>query len=150
MDMDTSQTSDYPNEEEIRASTSERPSISNRESMSENRDLLTGLKITKKMKRSSSSQKIDEYTPAGEDGHNALLTITENPDEGSCWSKIPKYFLMVFLGSLLFIFAIVEIVFSTKKFTGSLSLLGDGIHNLIDVITMVIAFWADYVFFFNF
>jgi hypothetical protein len=144
-------TTDYPNDGEIRNSTSERPSTSDRPSMSEteNRDLLTGIKLSssKRMKRSSSSQTIGEYTPEGESGHNALLTISEQPDEGSCWTKIPKYFLMIFLGSLLFIFAIVEIVFSTKKFTGSLSLLGDGIHNLIDVITMVIAFWADYVFF---
>eukprot|EP01080_Neovahlkampfia_damariscottae_P002968 gene2968-4978_t len=48
------------------------------------------------------------------------------------------------MGSTLFIFAIIEIVFSSNRITGSLSLLGDGIHNLIDVISMIISFWADY------
>jgi hypothetical protein len=91
------------------------------------------------------TQTIGEYTPEGANSDQTLLRITDQPQDSSCWLKIPKYFLMFVLGSLMFIFAIVEIIFSTKRFTGSLSLLGDGIHNLIDVITMVIAFWADYV-----
>jgi hypothetical protein len=90
-------------------------------------------------------QTIGEYTPEGATSDQTLLRITDQPQGSSCWIKIPKYFLMFILGSLMFTFAIVEIIFSTKRFTGSLSLLGDGIHNLIDVITMVIAFWADYV-----
>jgi hypothetical protein len=62
-------------------------------------------------------------------------------------STILKYLSMLIVGIANLLYSGTEILFSTKPFTGSLSLLGDGIHNLSDVLTLIIAFWAERVIF---
>jgi hypothetical protein len=79
--------------------------------------------------------------------------IVQPPNLKKQISTIMKYLSMLIVGLANLLYSGTEILFSTKPFTGSLSLLGDGIHNLSDVLTLIIAFWAERVnfkFFFNF
>jgi len=79
--------------------------------------------------------------------------VTEKPNLKKKISQILKYLSMLLVGVANLLYSGTEILFSTKPFTGSLSLLGDGIHNLSDVLTLIIAFWAERVkkfFFFEF
>lgn len=54
-----------------------------------------------------------------------------------------KYLSMLLFAILNLLYSLVEILFATKLFTGSLSLLGDGVHNFSDVLALAVAFWAD-------
>eukprot|EP01080_Neovahlkampfia_damariscottae_P005809 gene5809-9632_t len=70
-------------------------------------------------------------------------SIPEKPDLKKKVTQILKYLSMLIVGLSNLLYSATEILFSTKPFTGSLSLLGDGIHNLSDVLTLVVAFWAE-------
>jgi hypothetical protein len=71
--------------------------------------------------------------------------IVQPPNLKKQISTIMKYLSMLIVGLANLLYSGTEILFSTKPFTGSLSLLGDGIHNLSDVLTLIIAFWAERV-----
>lgn len=81
-------------------------------------------------------------TEIPKDEENFFEKLISKPKEVQKDSTL-KYFSMLIFALLNFVYSLVEIIFSTKLFTGSLSLLGDGVHNFSDVLALAVAFWAD-------
>jgi zinc transporter 1 len=69
-------------------------------------------------------------------------TVVKNKKKQS--SSALQYTMMIIVGVANLVYSILEITFSTKLLTGSLALLGDGIHNFSDVISIIVAFTAQY------